>query len=47
MSQAPDSQGWERLKHVMHALYIAKGHKLEGPEGVIKMMEHRHGFKAK
>ncbi|KAN0117792.1 ankyrin [Hyaloscypha variabilis] len=44
--QAADSQDWERLKLVLRALYIGKGHPLEGPEGVMKLMETRHGFKA-
>jgi hypothetical protein len=46
MSHSADSQGWERFKSVIRALYIAKGHTLEGPDGVIKLMENRHGFKA-
>ena len=44
--QAADSQDWERPKLVLRALYIGKGHPLEGPEGVMKLMETRHGFKA-
>ncbi|KAH8753211.1 hypothetical protein BGZ57DRAFT_965322 [Hyaloscypha finlandica] len=43
---APNSQDWERLKHVLCALYIGKGHTLEGPEGVMKLMETQHGLKA-
>ncbi|KFY48610.1 hypothetical protein V495_01191 [Pseudogymnoascus sp. VKM F-4514 (FW-929)] len=45
MSQPVDSQGWGRFKNVIRGLYMIKGHKLEGPEGVIKIMETQHGFK--
>jgi hypothetical protein len=44
--QAPEPQDWERLKHVLRALYIGKGYTLEGPEGVMKLMETRYGLKA-
>ena len=44
--QAPEPQDWERLKNVLRALYIGKGYTLEGPEGVVKLMETRHGLKA-
>ncbi|KAH8782231.1 ankyrin repeat-containing domain protein [Hyaloscypha sp. PMI_1271] len=39
-------QGWEKFKNVIRGLYIVKGHKLEGPNGVIKLMESQYGFKA-
>ncbi|KFX89643.1 hypothetical protein V490_06896 [Pseudogymnoascus sp. VKM F-3557] len=45
MSQPVDSQGWDRFKNVIRGLYMIKGHKLEGPKGVIKIMETQHGFK--
>jgi len=45
MSQSVDAQGWDRFKNVIRGLYMIKGHKLEGPEGVIKIMETQHGFK--
>ncbi|KFX95377.1 hypothetical protein O988_05813 [Pseudogymnoascus sp. VKM F-3808] len=45
MSPSIDSQGWDRFKNVIRGLYMIKGHKLEGPEGVIKIMETQHGFK--
>ena len=44
--QAPEPQDWERLKHILRALYIGKGYALEGPDGVMKRMETRHGLKA-
>lgn len=45
MSQSIDSQGWDRFKNVIRGIYMTKGHKLEGAEGVIKIMESQHGFK--
>jgi hypothetical protein len=39
-------QGWEKFKNVIRGLYIVKRHKLEGPNGVIKLMESQYGFKA-
>ncbi|OBT43416.1 hypothetical protein VE00_05745 [Pseudogymnoascus sp. WSF 3629] len=45
MSQPIDPQGWDRFKNVIRGLYMTKGHKLEGPEGVIKIMETKHGFR--
>ncbi|OBT56680.1 hypothetical protein VE04_03557 [Pseudogymnoascus sp. 24MN13] len=45
MSQSIDSQGWDRFKNIIRGLYKTKGHKLEGPEGVIKIMRTQHGFK--
>ncbi|OBT65062.1 hypothetical protein VE03_05223 [Pseudogymnoascus sp. 23342-1-I1] len=45
MSQSIDSQGWDRFKNVIRGLYMTKGNKLEGPEGVIKIMESQHEFK--
>ncbi|KFZ10894.1 hypothetical protein V502_07857 [Pseudogymnoascus sp. VKM F-4520 (FW-2644)] len=44
MSRPIDSQGWDRFKNVIRELYTIKGHKLEGPEGVLKIMEIQHGF---
>jgi len=46
MSERVDPQCWERFKNAIRGLYIANGHKLEGPDGVITKMEERHGFKA-
>jgi hypothetical protein len=46
MSAWVDPQGWERFKNAIRGLYIVNGHELEGPDGVIKLMEGRHGFKA-
>jgi hypothetical protein len=46
MSERVDPQGWDRFRNAIRGLYIANGHKLEGPDGVIKKMEERHGFKA-
>jgi hypothetical protein len=46
MSRSTDSQGWERFKNAIRALYIAEAHPLEGPNGVIKLMESRHRFRA-
>ena len=46
MSERADPQGWDRFKNAIRGLYIANEHKLEGPDGVIKKMEERHGFKA-
>ncbi|RDL41644.1 uncharacterized protein BP5553_01623 [Venustampulla echinocandica] len=45
MAGSADSQDWERFKNVIRALYTAKSHKLEGPDGVIERMESRFGFK--
>ncbi|KFZ17748.1 hypothetical protein V501_01578 [Pseudogymnoascus sp. VKM F-4519 (FW-2642)] len=45
MSQPVDPQGWDRFKNVIRGLYMIKGHKLEGPGGVIKIMETQHEFK--
>jgi hypothetical protein len=46
MSERVDPQCWDRFKNAIRGLYIANGHKLEGPDGVIEKMEERHGFKA-
>ncbi|KAH8753943.1 ankyrin repeat-containing domain protein [Hyaloscypha finlandica] len=46
MSERVDPQCWDRFKNAIRGLYIANGHKLEGPDGVITKMEERHGFKA-
>jgi hypothetical protein len=46
MSDWVDPQDWERFKNAIRALYLTNGHKLEGPSGVIKLMEERHDFKA-
>ncbi|OBT73196.1 hypothetical protein VF21_08718 [Pseudogymnoascus sp. 05NY08] len=45
MSQSIDSQGWDRFKNIIRGLYMTKGNKLDGPEGVIKIMKTQHGFK--
>jgi hypothetical protein len=46
MSHSTNPQGWEQFKNSIRALYIAEAHPLEGPNGVIKLMESRHGFRA-
>ena len=48
MSDSVDSssQGWERFKNAIRKLYIVKGHKLGGPNGVVEVMESQYGFKA-
>ncbi|OBT38706.1 hypothetical protein VE00_10952 [Pseudogymnoascus sp. WSF 3629] len=46
MSYLADSQGWERFKYIIHDLYMVKRYKLGGPDGVMKIMETRHKFKA-
>jgi hypothetical protein len=46
MSERVDPQGWDQFRNAIRGLYIASEHKLEGPDGVIRKMEERYGFKA-
>lgn len=46
MSHSIDPARWEQIKNVVRSLYINKGHPLEGPDGVVKLMEIQHNFKA-
>jgi hypothetical protein len=46
MSGCISSEEWERWKNAIQTLYIFEDRPLQGPLGVIKLMEDRHGFKA-
>lgn len=45
MSTSDDTQDWERYKNVIYNLFLVKRKTLEGPDGVMKIMESRVGFK--
>jgi hypothetical protein len=46
MSQLVDPGCSEQIKNIIRHLYVVKGYQLQGPNGVMKLMEDRHGFKA-
>lgn len=46
MSQTVEPERLNQLKNIIRSLYLVKGHPLEGPNGVIELMEKQHGFRA-
>ncbi|EHK97831.1 hypothetical protein M7I_6414 [Glarea lozoyensis 74030] len=46
MSRPNSSHEWDRFKNIIYDLYIVKKYSLEGPKGVMKVMEDRYNFKA-